>query len=111
MKQVIEGFSNEETLRFTNELADLLLARQGASGAKRRGLSQDYFSGSDLKITDANRAEVIREAEASARAYAQSRNKQGTTPKAHGAGEARVVEGVKAWLERRRVRGHGRRVK
>ncbi|HEX7312451.1 MAG TPA: hypothetical protein VF297_00780 [Pyrinomonadaceae bacterium] len=94
MKQLLE------LLTFTNLLAD-------AEQRKRA-----TFKGEDLKVTDANRAEVIREAEAQARAFAASRNKnQGTTPKAHTDDEAGVVAGVEDWLARQRVRGHGRRKK
>lgn len=63
------------------------------------------------RVTDANRAEVLREAEASARAYAASRNKQGTSPRAHSSDESSIVSEVMAWVARRRVRGHGKRKK
>lgn len=110
MKRVIEGFSNEETLRFTNELADLVLSRSGRKPTPQAS----HFRGDDLKVTDANRQRVLAEAEALARAYAASRNKQGTSPRASvGASEDEnsIKRGVLSWLERQRVRGHGKRKK
>lgn len=107
MKRVIEGFSNEETLRFTNELADLVLSRNGRTPTPQAS----HFRGDDLKVTDSNRQRVLAEAEASARAYAASRNKQGTSPKAHSRDESSIVSEVTAWIQRQRVRGHGKRKK
>ena len=89
-------------MTFTNLLAD---AEQGKRAT---------FKGEDLKITDANRQRVLSEAEASARAYAESRNRQGTHPRSSvGATEAEksIAQGVRSWLERQRVRGHGKRRK
>lgn len=102
MKQLLEGISNENLLTFTNLLAD-------AEQRKRA-----TFKGEDLKVTDANRQRVLAEAEASARAYAESRNRQGTSPRSSvGAteDEKSVAQGVKTWLERQCVRGHGKRRK
>jgi hypothetical protein len=98
MRQLFDGISNEDLLTFTNFLAD-------AEQSKRA-----TFKGDDLKVTDANRQSVLAEAEASARAYAQSRNKQGTTPRSTiGATEAEktIAQGVSAWLDRSRRRMKG----
>jgi hypothetical protein len=98
--KLFEDISNENLLTFTNVLAY-------AEQRKRA-----TFKGEDLKVTDANRERVLAEAEASARAYAESRNKQGTSPRSSvGATEAEksIAQGVLEWVARRRVRGHGKR--
>jgi hypothetical protein len=99
MKQVINGFDNKELLNFTNQLADMEQRKRAT------------FKGEDLTITDSNRADVLKEAERTARAYAESRNKRGTMPKASCRDDSSVINELKAWLERRKLRGHGKREK
>lgn len=106
MKELINGISNEQLLFFTDALGASMRAPEHTSKAQTNGA---YFKGEDLTITDQNRAEVLKDAEASARQYAASRNKRGTMPKTQSRDDAGVVAEVTAWLDRRRLRGHGKR--
>ncbi len=83
-----------EVLYMTNELADFT---QGQA--------------IDLNVTDANRDAVLDDATRDARAYAAARNANkpfhsdyGATPE-----QTEITHGVRAWMERQRKRGSGRR--
>lgn len=92
MKQILDGLTNEQTLHFTNALANSELA-------KRRGTDNDT-------ITDQNRDAFIREAEQSARAYAEARNRN-ASPRSLIGEDASLVASVKKWVTNRgkRLRG------
>jgi hypothetical protein len=91
MAEVIKGIPNERLLELTNRIA---------------GLSTT-FKGEDMMITPANEKQILSEAEASARAYAEARNR-GASPRSRIGEDASLVAEVKAWIYRRRLRGHGK---
>src|SRR5688500_5425525 len=123
MKQLLPDISNRQLAAFTTILSSLLQAKKQAGkdqkfsfaelsdhAGKLATFSEDdrTLNFSDLKISDANRDAVLRDAEQNAAAYADARNKR-TTPKSfsYASRTESIVSDVKDWLERRKLRGHG----
>lgn len=69
-------------------------------------VNADAVNFSDLKITDSNRSAVLSEAEASAKAYAESRNRNAQPKNLSGLDQS-LVASVKAWANKRQSRLRG----
>ncbi len=65
----------------------------------------------DLDVTDANRVAVLDDATRDARAYAAARNANKPFHSDYGATDEQkeITRGVRAWMERQRKRGSGKR--
>jgi hypothetical protein len=83
-----------EVLFMANELADFTQAQS-----------------IDLDVTDANRVAVLDDATRDARAYAAARNANKPFHSDYGATDEQkeITRGVRAWMERQRKRGSGKR--
>lgn len=96
--QLINGIPNEKLLIFTEAFGSFLRATNQTHMAH-----SEPVNFGDLKITDQNRDAVLSEAEASAKAYAESRNRN-AQPKHLTGLDQNLVKVTREWANNRQ--GH-----
>lgn len=99
MNNQLKGMSLQqltELLNFTNSYTDFL----------RRTNQTNIDQPVSLKISDQNREAVLSEAEASAKAYAESRNRN-AQPKNLSSFDSQLIQSVKDWADKRQSRFRG----
>jgi hypothetical protein len=101
MKQLINGIPNEKLLIFTEAFGSFLRATNQTHMAHGQPVN---FS--DLNISDQNREAVLSEAEASTKAYAESRNRN-AQPKNLSGFDSQLIQSVKDWADKRQTRFRG----
>jgi hypothetical protein len=90
-----------ELLNFTNSYADFLQR----TNQTNMGQPVNF---SDLKISDQNREAILSEAEVSAKAYAESRNRNAQPKNLTGLDQT-LVASVKAWANNRKSHLRGKK--
>jgi len=93
MGKIFNDISDQQVLFFTEAMGQL-------------GQRSATFKTEDQMITPANEKQIMREAEASARAYAEARNRK-ASPRSLIGEDASLVASVKQWVTNRgkRLRG------
>ena len=119
-QQLLEGISNQQLAQFTVLLGSLLQAKKAAGKDQMFSLNElaefsadmgqmgqqaANFNGADLKMTD----HVLKDAEQSARQFAEARNRNSQPKSFVNASESehRLIESVKRWASNRKSHFRG----